>query len=130
VKPLTQDILARADEALSDAKRILEIGIVGQAARLAYQTQFHAARALIFERTGKMAKTHKGVRTLYHQISQEDPILRKGASGLTSAYQFKESVDYETGLAAIVSAEDADETILFAEDFLRQIRQTLQLHTP
>jgi uncharacterized protein (UPF0332 family) len=104
----------------------LAIGYDGQAARLAYQAQFHAARALIFEQTNKMAKTHKGVRALFHQLIKDNPTLRPvGAGGLTSSYQFKESVDYETGVAAFVSREDAEDTIATAKVFVGPIRRAL-----
>ena len=127
MKPLTQAILASADQALLDARKILAIDVVGQAARLAYQTQFHTARALIFERTGRMAKTHKGVRTLFHQLAKtEQGLGSDGAERLTSSYQFKEVVDYETGDAAMISRQDAEAAIDFAEALLAVVRRILQ----
>jgi uncharacterized protein (UPF0332 family) len=58
MKPQAAAYLASAEEALADAKQSLAINIPRQAARLAYYAQFHAAQALIFERTDKVAKTH------------------------------------------------------------------------
>ena len=40
------------------------------AARLACYAQFHAAKALFFERTARIAKTHKGVSAQFHRICQ------------------------------------------------------------
>ena len=51
MKPETAAFLVAADEALSDARTILSVKIWRQVARLAYYAQFHAAQALIFERT-------------------------------------------------------------------------------
>jgi uncharacterized protein (UPF0332 family) len=56
MKAETAAYLANAAEALKDAQAILAICIPRQAARLAYYAQFHAAQALIFERTDKVAK--------------------------------------------------------------------------
>ena len=47
--PEAQRSLEKADNCLTTA------------GRNAYLAAFHAARALIFERTGKVAKTHRGV---------------------------------------------------------------------
>jgi uncharacterized protein (UPF0332 family) len=128
LKPLTNAILDRADHAIADARKIIAIDVVGQAARLAYHAQFHTARALIYERMDRVAKTHKGVRTLFHQLAKDEPSLNiHGPERLTSSYQFKEAVDYETGDAATVSREDAEEAIEFAEKFLATVRQILTL---
>ena len=54
MKRQTAAYLTSADEALSDARRILAIGIPRQAARLAYYAQFHAAQALIFEHLARV----------------------------------------------------------------------------
>ena len=53
MKPQTSAYLD-SDEAIRDAKQILAINIPRQSARLAYYAQFHAAQALIFERTDKV----------------------------------------------------------------------------
>jgi uncharacterized protein (UPF0332 family) len=73
MKPQTQAFLAAADEALSDGNTILKVNVPRQAARLAYYAQFHAAQALIFERTDKVAKTHKGVDREFHKIAKDEP---------------------------------------------------------
>ena len=56
MKPQTAAYLANAIEAVADARRILAIDIPRQAGRLAYYAEFHAAQALIFERTAKGRK--------------------------------------------------------------------------
>ncbi|MGO8952884.1 MAG: HEPN domain-containing protein [Rhodomicrobium sp.] len=75
MKPGTRAYLESAGEALSDARKILAIGIPRQAARLAYYAQFHAAQALIFERTDRIAKTHNGVKSQFHKLTRGDTAI-------------------------------------------------------
>ena len=105
---------------------ILAISIPRQAARLAYYAQFHAAQALIFERTDKIAKTHKGVQTLFHQLIKQEPVSgRRLAGDLAASYHYKEAADYETGTAGAISSADAAEAIRTAEHFLAVISTVL-----
>ena len=60
MKPETAAYPTSAAEALRDGKAILAIRIPRQAARLAYYAQFHAAQALIFERTDRIPKPIEG----------------------------------------------------------------------
>ena len=101
MKAETAAYLANAAEALEDAKAILGIRIPRQAARLAYYVQFHAAQALIFERTDRGAKTHRGVKIQFHKLTNEDTGLDCSLAGdLAATYHFKEAAGYETGAAA------------------------------
>jgi uncharacterized protein (UPF0332 family) len=61
VKPESQAYLDKARQTLAHARAILTIGLGDEAGRAAYLTALHAAQALIFERTGRVAKTHRGV---------------------------------------------------------------------
>jgi uncharacterized protein (UPF0332 family) len=54
----TSAYLAKANQALDKARRVLAIDIAGEAGRHAYYAQFHAAQALIFER---MERTSRGI---------------------------------------------------------------------
>jgi uncharacterized protein (UPF0332 family) len=62
VKPEAQDYLDKALEDLGDAEKIAGIFLAKVAARSTYYAAFHAAEAFIIERTGKVPKTHNGVR--------------------------------------------------------------------
>jgi uncharacterized protein (UPF0332 family) len=62
VTPEATDYLNKARDDLDDAKKIAALGLAKIAARSAYYAAFNAAEALIVERTGKIAKTHSGVR--------------------------------------------------------------------
>jgi uncharacterized protein (UPF0332 family) len=41
--------------------------------RAAYLAGFHAAQALISERTGRIAKSHSGARIAFARLVKEDP---------------------------------------------------------
>jgi uncharacterized protein (UPF0332 family) len=104
----------------------LAIDIPRQAARLAYYAQFHAAQALIFERTDKSAKTHKGVDRQFHRLALAETSFPTGlAATMSAAYHFKEAADYETGIAGAVSSADAGDAIAAGEQFVAAVRQAL-----
>lgn len=64
MKPETKELLDKANECLADAIRFQPIGS-RVAGREAYLAAFHAAQALIYERTSRIAKTHRGVRAQF-----------------------------------------------------------------
>jgi uncharacterized protein (UPF0332 family) len=59
--PETARYLDKARRCLADARASLGYGLTNDAGRGAYLAAFNAAQALVFERTGKAAKTHQGV---------------------------------------------------------------------
>ena len=124
--PQTANFVAAALEALSDAKGNMSINIYRQAARLAYYAQFHAAQALIFERTGKITKTHKGVQAQFHKLGTTEPRLAPGFPGnLSAAYRYKQIADYDAGAAVPVTQTEARDAIEVAEQFVAAIRMVL-----
>ena len=126
MNPQTAAYLARARASLSDARKILAIDIPLQAGRLAYYAQFHGAQALIFQRTAKIAKTHKGVITQFHKLSRLESSLDPHlARQLSAAYHFKEAADYETGPAGLIASADAFAAIEAAERFVTAITALL-----
>lgn len=68
----------------------------GPLGRAAYGAGFHAARALIYERTGRNVKTHAGVRSEFAGSTRDDPgfdpELRRF---LARAYDLKVTAEYE-----------------------------------
>lgn len=125
--PQTASFLLATDRAIADALTILTVNIANQAARLAYYAQFHAAQALIFERTAKVAKTHKGVATQFHKLAKAEPMLPPDFAGqLSAAYYFKAAADYDIGTAPPVTAVQAGDAIATAENFVSVISQLLE----
>ena len=102
--PEAQDDLEKARGDLRDAQKIADIGLAKIAARTAYYAAFHAAEALIVERTGKVAKTHSGVRSEFARLLN-DPSggQRTLLVFLAQAYKYKEIGDYGIGAGAIVT---------------------------
>jgi uncharacterized protein (UPF0332 family) len=126
MKPQAAAYLLKANQSLDKARRVLAINIPDEAGRHAYYAQFHAAQALIFERTDKISKSHKGVSIQFHKLSKTDPAIGSDlAKDLSATYHFKEAADYEIGAAALVSVADADSAIVTAERFVTIIRDIL-----
>jgi uncharacterized protein (UPF0332 family) len=71
VTPEAESYLDKAREDLLDARKIAGIRLAKVAARSAYYAAFHAAEAFIVGRTGKIAKTHSGVRTEFARLLRE-----------------------------------------------------------
>ena len=98
---------------------MLGIGLADEAGRAAYLAAFHAAQALIFERTGRTPKTHQGVRGQFGALARAEPHvdieLRRF---LTDGYDLKSVADYGIGPEAVVSAEDAKQAITTASRFV------------
>ena len=117
--PQAVDSLARARNDLSDARKIAAIGIAKVAARLAYYAAFHAAEAMIVERTGKIAKTHSGVRAEFARLTQGSPAAdRRLARFLAEGYQYKEISDYGIGNTPEITQSNADDAIVRASTFI------------
>jgi uncharacterized protein (UPF0332 family) len=100
--------LAKAQHLLTEADIMLGVGLNDAAGRTAYLAGFHAAQAFIFERDGKVFKTHHGVQTEFLRLTKDDP----RADGemrlfLSRTYNLKAIADYETGPGSDVSAERA-----------------------
>jgi uncharacterized protein (UPF0332 family) len=89
MKAETADYLAKARATLADAQQIAALPLPHIAAREAYLAVFHAAEAYIFEHTGKVAKTHRGVRSEFARLARAEPrIGRDLVTFLGTAYQF------------------------------------------
>jgi uncharacterized protein (UPF0332 family) len=102
VRPEAADYLDKARHCLTSAKTIASSGLPDVAAREAYLAAFHAAEAYIFERTGKAAKTHRGVRSeLNRLMGPEAGINRRLLAFLAEGYEFKTIADYGIGPSQI-----------------------------
>ena len=109
--PGAAELLARARQTLRDARQ-LQSSIPRIAGREAYLAAFHAAQALIYERTGKLAKTHRGVRGQFARLAMDEPGLAgTSAEVLGCGYEIKSRADYGVGTAAVVSTQTAEATI-------------------
>ena len=89
--------LAKADDVLAHWP--------DEAGRMAYLAGFHAAQAFISERTGKSAKTHRGVHAELHRLLKDDDRFDSDLRAfLGSSYTMKAVADYGTGPEAVWGA--------------------------
>jgi uncharacterized protein (UPF0332 family) len=111
VTPEAEEHLDKARASLIKARGLLEVmDYSDEAARAAYLAGFHAAQALISERTGRIAKSHSGVRSTFARLVKDDPqVDRALVQFLGRAYRFKEVADYGTGPDAGVTTSEAQE---------------------
>lgn len=101
---------------------MLSVGLNAAAGRNAYLAAFHAAQALIFEATGKVAKTHRGVQAEFARLTRgEENLQPELRAFLGRAYELKTVADYEVGFSTPVTAERAEEALRLARRLLEWI---------
>ena len=80
---------------------MLGINLNEAAGRTAYLAGFHAAQALISQRTGHAVKTHGGVNKEFHRLVRGDTRIDDELRAfLGFAYNLKAIADYQTGPAS------------------------------
>jgi len=85
----------------------------------AYLAAFHAAEALLFERTGKAAKTHRGLRAEFARIAKDEPRIDQPMSEfLGRAYELKSLAEYGTGNESNISLVTAKAAVETATRFV------------
>jgi uncharacterized protein (UPF0332 family) len=126
VRPETRNYLDKARQSLNRSRAILAIGLGEEAGRAAYLAAFHAAQALIFEQTGRVAKTHRGVHGQFLRlttgIAGVDTELRRFMS---EGYKIKATADYEVGPEAVVPLPEAAAAIEIAARFIEAVSELL-----
>ncbi len=119
--PEAERFLDKARECLADA-RLYQTMVPRIAGREAYLSAYHAAEALVHDRTGKVARTHRGLRSEFARLTRGDTrIDRSLAEFLGQAYELKSIADYGTGSEAVISAETAAAAISTAARFIECI---------
>jgi uncharacterized protein (UPF0332 family) len=109
-----------------EARAILGIGLQRVAARSAYYATFHAAEAMIFETSGRVVKTHSGVRTTFSNIAKDNARLGADLGKiLAKGYEYKEISDYGTNPRSTISRADDEEAIAGAELFVQRVEAAL-----
>ncbi len=71
--PEASGYLRKARQCLGYARVNFGVGLGNDAGRNAYLCAFHSAQAFIFERTGKVAKSHQGVHTEFNRLAKDEP---------------------------------------------------------
>ena len=126
MKPEAAAYLRKAQENIDEAKKIYGIGLASVAARSAYYAAFHAAEAFIISHTGKVAKSHTGVRSEFSRLAKDNQnIDREFSTFLAKAYKYKEIGDYNVDNSTIITMSNADDTIKTSERFINCISELL-----
>ena len=129
--PEVEAYLAKAAEDLADARTILTIPLPKVAARSAYYVAFHATEALLLARTGRIAKTHTGLRTaLAHMLHDAGDENRPLLTFLARAYKYKELSDYGVGASATITDAEAVALVEAASGFLQRVRTLIDDTVP
>jgi len=127
VTPEATLFLAKAADLHARAQKMLEVGLAEDAGREAYLAGFHAAQALIFERTGRSARTHKGVQAEFQRLTQGDARFNAELrSFLSTAYNLKSIADYEAGPASPVNSERAAAAVAEAGHFVAHVQSLIE----
>jgi uncharacterized protein (UPF0332 family) len=106
--PEVQRYLEKARQTLANGRIILSVCLGDEAGRSAYLAAFHAAQAFILDRSGRVAKTHKGVHVQFAKFAAEEPRIDiELRRFLQRAFNLKAVADYEMGPDAVVPLERA-----------------------
>jgi uncharacterized protein (UPF0332 family) len=91
MKPEAADYLGKARQCLDEARQIAALmPLYHIIAREAYLAAYHAAGAYIFERTGRTAKRHRGLRSEFARLARSEPRIGRGyLTFLAEAYEYK-----------------------------------------
>jgi uncharacterized protein (UPF0332 family) len=126
VTPQATRFLEKAEKMLARADTMLGASLNEDAGRTAYLAAFHAVQALIFERLGRVLKTHKGIQTEFLRLTKDDrrfdPSLR---NFLRQAYNLKAIADYETGPGADISADRAVAAVAAGKQFVAHVTELI-----
>jgi uncharacterized protein (UPF0332 family) len=126
MKPQTTAFLDKSRALLSQAHTMLGVGLNDAAGRTAYLAGLHAAQALIFERTRKVIRRHRGVQNELRRLTKDEPRFDLELRAfLGRAYNLKAIADYETGPGSEVTVEQAQQAIETARRFLACIGELL-----
>jgi uncharacterized protein (UPF0332 family) len=127
VKAEAEQFFRKAKKLLTEAEVMLGVSLNDAAGRTAYLAGFHAAQALVFERLGKVVKTHNGLQSEFLRLTRNDPRVDAASRGfLSRTYNLKSIADYETDPEAEITAERARDAIEGAERFVREIASVIE----
>lgn len=120
-------LLAKGRESLADAQDFLKMKKSNPAGRAAYQAAFHVAQAYIFQKTNKIAKTHKGVHNRFYDLTKDDKrIDAKLAAFLPQAYNLKAIADYEYGPNSNIPLEKSSAAVETAKHFVACLEKMIE----
>lgn len=123
--PEAERLLGKAQLALLQAEHDADGSFFDAAARCCYMAVFYAAQALLFEREGRVPKTHSGVRSRFGLLAQaEQRVGADRAALLAKFYGYKEIADYSLSLT--VPAGAVPIAIRQAEKFVADLQRIIE----
>jgi uncharacterized protein (UPF0332 family) len=127
VTPEAAEHLARAREYLGKIRFLLDVAHFNDdAGRSAYLAALHAAQALIFERTGKVASSHGGINSQFNLVTRDDPrVDTELRRFLPFAYDLKALADYEAGPGSVIPTERVEAALVTATRFIDVVAELL-----
>lgn len=132
MKPESLHLLNAAQGQLSEGRAVLTINSPELAGRAAYLAALLAARAFIHERTGRertgrIAKTHRGTRVAFLELTAGGEAFDREQRGfLAWAYRLKTIADYEVAPRRVVSSVQASTALDTAARFVPRIAAVLE----
>ncbi len=110
MSPEAAHYLRAARTSLADARLVLDRALTpAVAAREAYIALLSAARAVIWQRTGRIAKTHSGTRGEISRLAHEDSRIDTGfARALARGFDLKLIADYDAGERSAITRAVAE----------------------
>jgi uncharacterized protein (UPF0332 family) len=131
VKEQSSAYLEKAREVLEQAEAILRIDLYEPAGRSAYLAGFNAAKALIFEATGRMLKKHGTVQSEFSRLVRDDPRVDDQLRAfLGRTYTLKAIADYENRPRFSISANGARRAVETARRFVEIVTVIMQESEP
>lgn len=123
--------LWRARDLLARGNRMAQAGLPDDAGRTAYLAAFQAAQAVIQARTGRVAKTHRGVRVAFARIVQAEPSLAPSLLTFRArSYELKSMADYSAEPDAGLTPAAAADALAEAGRFVAAIAALLDSPAP
>lgn len=120
--PETVLYLEKSRQTLERARVMLGVDLTEDAGRAAYLVAFHAAEALICERTGTAPKTHSGALSAFAWFAMSEPMIGEELRKfLPRSYDFKTVCDYGLGPDAVIPKDKAAQAVDTAAQFLKYI---------
>ncbi len=113
-----------ADEALSDAKYLLQDHRLKAAANRAYYAMFHAAQAALSSVDVRPPKTHKGAINLFgRHLIKTGKLNKEYSKYLQDAYDLRQQSDYGTDVS--VGEHHAEQVLERAEAFVAEANKLI-----
>ena len=116
--------MAMARRFLLKAEAMMRESFPDKAGRAAYYAAFHSAQAMIYRRSGKALKTHKGVHTEFYRIVRDIP-GPKPWGFLRRAYVMKTVTDYGPDPRLTVTEERPRAAIEIARVFVDAVAEVI-----